>query len=237
MQYVNYDNLQNFVLETSPCKHMVIDNFLNEDCVSSVLNEMKELTSDKAYYNSCNKNSKGREKMKLAFKDNLGFCIEGILKELCNTEFIDFLEKTFDIQNIIKNSNELQGAGVHKIYNEGYLSMHKDFNFIDDKNNERIDRRINLLIYMNPNWKEDYNGHLSLFDENTQTVTNKILPILNRCVIFDTTYCIHGHPEPLVLPDGICRQSIALYYYTKNTSGSSVSKYGFHPVMWYDNIK
>lgn len=236
MKYVNYENLHNIVLGTSPCKHIVIDNFLTEETVISVLNELKELTPDKAYYVSANTNSCARENHKVAFRDNLGYCIEDVLKELTDTEFVDFIEKTFGIENILKNSEELHGAGVHKVYNEGFLGMHKDFNFLDDKDNGRIDRRINLLLYMNPNWQEEYKGHLSLFDETTQKITKKILPILNRCVIFDTTDCIHGHPEPMVLPDGLCRQAIALYYYTKNTTGSSVSKHGFHPVMWHDDI-
>jgi len=40
------------------------------------------------------------------------------------------------------------------------------------------------------------------------------MPILNRCVIFNTTNSsLHGHPEPLMGP---IRESIAVYYYTKN---------------------
>ena len=50
-----------------------------------------------------------------------------------------------------------------------------------------------------------------------QNVNYKISPLLNRCVIFNTTKTsLHGHPEPLNVPDNICRESIAIYYYTKN---------------------
>jgi hypothetical protein len=29
----------------------------------------------------------------------------------------------------------------------------------------------------------------------------------------------HGHPEPMKLPKGVVRKSLALYYYTKPTKG------------------
>jgi len=102
----------------------------------------------------------------------------------------------------------------------------------------KLDRRINLLVYMNPDWKEEYNGMLSLCDKEKGICVKKILPILNRCVIFNTSNkSIHGHPEPLTVPDNIYRQSIAVYYYTKNEN----LIYDFegdteHCTLWYPNI-
>ena len=43
----------------------------------------------------------------------------------------------------------------------------------------------------------------------------KILPIVNRCVIFSTnSNSYHGHPDPLTCPEGWSRKSMALYYYS-----------------------
>lgn len=70
---------------------------------------------------------------------------------------------------------------------------------------------------MNPQWDESWGGALELYDENVKPV-QKIWPILNRCVIFttsDTSY--HGHPEPMKLPEGMYRRSLAMYYYTGPT--------------------
>jgi len=92
--------------------------------------------------------------------------------------------------------------------------MHTDFNSIDNPKYGKLDRRLNLLIYMNPDWKEEYNGHLNIGYKHS------VSPILNRCVIFNTSSkSWHGHPVPLNVPDGRCRQSIAFYYYTKNVNG------------------
>ena len=68
---------------------------------------------------------------------------------------------------------------------------------------------------MNPEWKDEYNGHLMLCDKDKKQCVKKILPILNRCVIFNTTNrSIHGHPKPLNVPPGIERKldcNILLY--------------------------
>ena len=42
-------------------------------------------------------------------------------------------------------------------------------------------------------------------------------PLWNRAVVFSTTdESYHGHPDPLTSPAGVFRNSIALYYYTKD---------------------
>lgn len=39
-------------------------------------------------------------------------------------------------------------------------------------------------------------------------------PVFNRAVIFATSdTSFHGHPEPMKLPEGVYRRSIAMYYY------------------------
>jgi len=92
---------------------------------------------------------------------------------------------------------------------------------------------------MNPEWKEEYNGSLCLCDKEKNVCVKKILPILNRCVIFNTTNkSIHGHPEKLNTPENIRRQSISVYYYTKNRN----NEFDFegdteHNTIWYKNIQ
>jgi hypothetical protein len=86
---------------------------------------------------------------------------------------------------------------------------------------------------MNPDWKDEYNGHLWLCSLNNMSCINNISPILNRAVIFSTTnLSIHGHPIPLNIPNNITRQSIAVYYYTIS------HKDNYHdeiiPTIWYN---
>ena len=132
-------------------------------------------TIDKSYYYG----NQEIEKNKYAFNKNFGETLTSVFKELNNDEFINILESKIGIHNLIRNNIELQGAGVHKIFNNGFLCMHTDFEGYNDKQNGILDRRINLLLYMNPEWKEYYGGELCLYDRTYRSITKKNLPILH----------------------------------------------------------
>lgn len=233
MKYVDTKKLENLIWITEPFGHVVIDDFLKDEYLPTFLEELSALKPDSSYYHG----STTFEHTKQAFKNNLGSFIDSVFEELCGDEFISFLETLSGIQGIIRNNRNLSGAGIHKVYHGGFLTMHKDFNHTQDKDHGLIDRRINLLLYMNPDWKDEFNGQLCLYDEHQKTISKKIAPLLNRCVIFNTTDAIHGHPTPLQLPPDRCRQSLALYYYTKNVTGKAVTGNKLAPVQWYKNIQ
>ena len=70
---------------------------------------------------------------------------------------------------------ELSGGGLHQIKRGGVLKIHTDFNKhpkID------IDRRLNLLLYLNENWHESYGGKLELWDKDMKKLKKKFHLIL-----------------------------------------------------------
>jgi hypothetical protein len=78
-----------------------------------------------------------------------------------------------------------------------------------------LKRRMNVLIYLNKNWKSEYGGALEMWNRDMSRRVCSIEPKFNRCVIFNTdARSYHGHPDPLRTPEGITRKSLALYYYT-----------------------
>ena len=78
----------------------------------------------------------------------------------------------------------------------------------------KLDRRLNVIVYLNPNWKEDYGGHLEFWDKKMKAPIKKILPIFNRLAIFSTNdFTNHGHPEALSCPEDMSRKSLALFYF------------------------
>lgn len=232
MKYINSKNIECLTFDNNPFPHIIIDNFFNEEYINTILSDMSNLTIDKSYYYGNQK----FEKNKFAFNSNFGNILNEIFIELNCDEFITILENSTGIKNIIRDNIDLQGAGIHKIYNHGFLCMHTDFEAYEHKKYGLLDRRINILIYMNPEWKDYYGGELCLFDKNKSNIGKKILPILNRAIIFTTPNNIHGHPQPLNIPDNICRQSIATYYYTKNTSGKNLDGGNIQSVTWYENM-
>ena len=214
MEFINTLNLINVKYDTYPFPHTIIDNFINTDKVKDILLNINNLDDNKADAKFIDNNSP-YEYNKYAFNKNYGETLKKLFIELNSVEFISILEKITGITNLITNDIELQGAGIHRIKNGGYLKLHTDFNSYY-KFGVKLDRRINLLIYMNPDWKPEYNGSLCLCDKDKNICVKQILPILNRCVIFNTSSkSVHGHPIPLSVPNNIKRQSIAVYYYIK----------------------
>ena len=199
----------------SPFAHVVIDNFLPEAALNEVLNEFP-----KAHDIDWQKFDASGEK-KLASKSELqmGDATRSLLYQLNSSTFVTFLEQLTSIEGLVPDPH-FMGGGLHQIERGGFLKMHVDFNRNDRL---RLDRRLNLLIYLNKDWEESYGGHLELWDKDFTQCGKKILPIFNRCVIFSTTdFSYHGHPEPLTCPDDRSRKSLALYYYSNGRPAAEV---------------
>ena len=230
MLFVNKEALTT-TYDNDPFPHTVIDNFLKADKVQPVLASINILKDQDAQSKFINPNSPF-EYNKYAFNTNYGEYLKQLFVELNSPEFIQYLENLTGIQGLITNDIGLLGAGVHRIKSGGYLQLHTDFNSYYNQYG-KLDRRINLLIYMNPDWREEYKGSLCLCGKDN---VKKVLPILNRCVIFNTTNkSIHGHPERLNTPEHIRRQSIAVYYYTRNTTLSlDFEGDPEHSTIWYN---
>jgi 2-oxoglutarate-Fe(II)-dependent oxygenase superfamily protein len=126
-------------------------------------------------------------------------------------EMLLFLEQLTGIHGLIPDPY-FGGGGLHQIEPGGFLKIHTDFNVHPKLH---VYRRLNMLVYLNRGWREEWGGHLELWDRDAHTCRQKILPAFNRTVIFSTTdTSYHGHPHPLTSPPGVTRKSVSLYYYT-----------------------
>jgi Rps23 Pro-64 3,4-dihydroxylase Tpa1-like proline 4-hydroxylase len=193
---------------TRPFPHVVIDDFIPDPrVVDEVIAEFPAPGSlDWIQYNQATEK-------KLASRDEakLGPATRHLLHEFNSSNFCIFLEKLTGIEGIVPDPY-FWGGGLHQIERGGYLKIHTDFNWYGKL---KLDRRINLLLYLNRNWQEDYGGHLELWSPDMKRCERRILPVANRCVIFSTTNSsYHGHPEVLTCPEGWTRKSLALYYYS-----------------------
>ena len=125
--------------------------------------------------------------------------------------FLDFLEKLTGIKGLIADPHFFGGA-FHQILPGGKLDIHADFNRDERRG---LDRRLNVLLYLNEDWQEAWGGTLELWDRDMSHCVQRIAPVLNRCVVFNTTdSSYHGHPDPLTCPAERTRNSLAFYYYT-----------------------
>lgn len=230
----NYADLSNIQYEKEPFEHCVIENFITPTLADKAYENILNLDPDKANSKFINKSSK-HEYNKFGFSNinKLPVYLQFIFRELTSKDFIQSLEDLTGIKDLIYDDYSLLGAGIHLIKSGGMLDMHTDFNTYQSSKYGKVDRRINLLIYMNKDWEEYYTGDLLLRGQD-QSI-KRIKPLFNRAVIFNTTNkSIHGHPEILNTPEHIMRKSIALYYYTHNNTGD-VDFEGdkTHTTLWY----
>jgi len=202
--------------EAKPFPHIVVDDFLNEEILSDVLDEFPgpEAVNWGRFHNPSEK--------KLALRDEtqMGHNTRRLFHSLNSSVFVSFLEALTGIEGLIPDPY-LWGGGLHQIKKGGFLKVHADFNWYSKL---RLDRRLNILIYLNRDWKEEYGGHLELWNKEMTRCEKKISPIFNRCVVFTTTdHSFHGHPDPLNCLDNQTRKSLALYYYTNGRPADEAS--------------
>jgi len=227
------NSYRNKFINNSPFPHIVFDNFFNKKFLNFILKKFPNLLNKK---NTTTFNTK-TDKNKTATDLNFIFPreISYFLNFLNSNIFINFIQKITNVKETLIPDPYFFGGGLHEIKNGGFLKIHTDFNYHPST---LLDRRINLLIYLNKNWKKKYKGELELWDKNVKKNYRKYLPIFNRIVIFNTNdFTYHGHPEPLNIPKNISRKSIALYYYSNGRPKEEInSQYRYHNTI-YKNRK
>ncbi len=149
--------------------------------------------------------------------------LEKVFQELNSQTFLDWLQTVTTTEEPLLADDELFGGGLHQSINGAFLNVHVDYNFHPTT---KYHRRLNVLVYMNKDWKENYGGFLELWDlaNGNKTFLDSYAPLFNRCVIFETNeISYHGHPKPLNTPKDVNRKSIATYYYTKTRPAHEIS--------------
>jgi len=213
-KYLNLDSfaekeISNYI-KSEPFPNIAIENFFNENFLSKVLEEFPDLAA-------INNSQVYKNKNEVKFANNNYYEFPENIKKLfdfLNSEvFLNFLNNITNIKEKLIPDPELNGGGLHEIKRGGLLKVHTDFN---RHPNLDLDRRLNVLIYLNKNWQDNFGGHLQFWNKNMTLCKKKILPSFNTMAIFSTTdFSNHGHPEPLNCPDNFSRKSIATYYFSK----------------------
>jgi Rps23 Pro-64 3,4-dihydroxylase Tpa1-like proline 4-hydroxylase len=199
-----------------PFPNIHFNDFFNTEFLDSVLAEFNiNEERDSVFFNDANQ-LKWSSKGDTSFGQNTKELIHFL-----NTEsFLQFLQKLTGIEETLLPDPYLIGGGLHEIKRDGFLKIHADFN---KHPKTKLDRRINVLIYLNKDWEDEYGGHFELWNKDMTHCEKKIKPDFNTLAIFSTSdYSYHGHPSPLNCPVNSSRKSIALYYYTNGRPQNEV---------------
>jgi len=204
-------------LKAQPFPSIVFNDFFKEDYLDTILKDFPDLAKLKE---SQNYNVKNEIKLSNNNYDKFPQKIKSFIDFLNSDIFLNFLQEVTSVEEKLIADPNLEGGGLHEIKNGGILKVHTDFNrhpFLD------LDRRINVLIYLNKFWKDSFKGHLELWDKDMTRCVKKILPSFNTMAIFSTTdFSNHGHPEHISCPENLSRKSIALYYFSSGRPDNEV---------------
>ena len=206
-----------------PFPHIVLDDFFDPELVDLVLSEFPQPGAIRWQQFD----NEHEIKLASAAESSFGPVTRLFLYHLNSITFLEFLSAITGIPHLISDPS-FDGGGLHQIVRGGKLGIHADFN---RHGTYDLDRRLNLLLYLNKDWREEYGGHLQLWNRGMTRCETKVLPIFNRVMLFGTTdFTYHGHPDPLQCPEGMTRKSLALYYFSNGRPAEEVS--GSHSTVF-----
>ena len=200
--------LQNEYQSAQPYGHIVLDDVLTAPTLEAAYRDFAGLDlTDWTNYLHVNE-----RKFANRNRDTWGETLREIHDALSSPRFLEFLSQLTGIA-ALQPDPAMDGGGLHRTTRGAHLNIHADFTAHHTNQNWR--RRVNLLLYLNREWEPEWGGELELWDRDVSACQAKVAPIGNRIFLFTTDeFSFHGHPEPLNFPEGIARQSLALYYFT-----------------------
>jgi Rps23 Pro-64 3,4-dihydroxylase Tpa1-like proline 4-hydroxylase len=196
-----------------PFRHVVIDNFLKGEFCEAVCEQFPGFGEAHAI----NENEKVGGKATRETVRTLGQAFRQMDDLVRHPEFLTLVQNITGIEDLQYDPFYF-GGGTHENLEGQDLDPHIDFNFHPVTSQHR---RLNLIIYLNDGWRKEWGGCLQLHrDPYLEPCEDEIVtvePLLNRCVIFETSeHSWHGF-ERIALPQDkkhLSRKSFAVYYYT-----------------------
>jgi len=215
----NIKELKQKFNSSEPVKHIIIDNFLNEEYANIIHDNFPlDLENWHHYHNPI--------EVKYA-NDKINDMNENIRKlfyVLSTNELTNIFSEISEIDNL-EYDRYLHGAGLHCHPRYGRLNIHLDYEKHPLLHNK--ERRLNIILYLTKDWKEEWNGDTELWDKDMTKCMVKSPVKFNSAIIFQTNeISLHGLPEKIMCPEGLYRKSFAYYYISPLVTKEDKNKIG-----------
>jgi len=160
-------------------------------------------------------------------------CQDQLVHALNSVEFIDWLEQLTGVTSLIPDQR-LVGSGYMKSYTGDTLQIHTDFNWVDEL---QLNRAVNIIVYFNPEWKEEWGGSLNFYDTKRDKVHSSIKPSNGNLLVWTYKNLVyHGYPNPINCPENECRRGMRLFYLTKDAK-TDPKQSPHRSLYWFDKQK
>jgi Rps23 Pro-64 3,4-dihydroxylase Tpa1-like proline 4-hydroxylase len=213
-KHFDVESLSHIYEEGKPVKHLIVDNFLPGDIYNDLCYEIETYPEEKWITKQLDYSGARKES-----RDFTGSpTVHSFMNMLTEHHFVSWLGKITNCESVIPDPHHL-GAGVSVAPSGAYLGLHVDFNW---NNTLRLNRKFNLILYANREWKPEWNGQLEFWTKDKEELMLSIEPKPNRLVFweYEEEY-LHGFSKPLACPENVQRQNLMTVYYTSNASPSS----------------
>lgn len=194
--------------EGAPVPYTVIDNFLPEDIYQSIVADINNISNYTVFANTSSSRRECRD-----FKE--APLLQSLSHGFNSSKFLYWIEKITGIEKLIPDPH-LRGGGLSRISSGDKLGLHTDFNWNDQLS---VNRKVNLILYLTPNWQSDWDGDLELWNKENTECTTSIEPRGNRLALWNyETWLVHGNSKMLNTPADVSRDNLIHFYYTSNAT-------------------
>jgi len=209
----NKEKFRNEFLNAQPFPHIGIDKICDEAKLTELYNQIPEIETPSADYVFA------KNKFEKSKYYELGGLFMELHEDFNNPKFAELISYITNEDVFIDPT--FYGGGIHQGRNGSFLDMHADFNYHPLK--ENWFRNLNLLLYINKDWKKEHGGELKLEDGRTGVKTEVDVPFNRLAIMHCRSYTLHGY-DPINFPEGKARTSIAAYAYTIHNNHKEASR-------------
>ena len=216
----NVEELKKKFVGSEPFDNIIIPNFFSEEFAESLFQQFPTDIENGKWHKYNNP-----LEIKFAYDDvkNLPIVLKDAFYLLSTKEITEKINILSGI-NSLEYDPYLHGAGLHAHPSNGRLHMHLDYEKHPHLDKER---RLNIIVYLTKEWKEEWNGETQLWDKDMKNCIVKSPVKFNTAFIFKTNdVSWHGLPEPITCPEDILRKSLAYYYISPIVSQPDNKKVG-----------